>query len=298
MNHFMEKWPKVAVVILHWNNYPDTKECLLSLRKIDYPNYQVILIDNGSTDGSAEKLKREFPDCHFILHQKNEGFAKGSNAGFRYATRNHFDYILSLNNDTTVHQNFLTELVQKAEKMPTFGIFSPKILNYYHPEILDSTGHTFRLGTLVDRGHGKVDRGQFDRKTRIIGACAACALYRVAMLKDIGLFDEVYGTQYEDAELSWRAHRRGWKAKFVPLSIVFHKRGATKRKDAQIYYQLEGPRHLENVVRTVKRHGSVAHKLFFALYLLKTIIYKGVKEKFKVFSNPYTEALRQLLRRQ
>lgn len=297
MNHSEEKCPKVAVVILNWNNYPDTKECLLSLRKIDCPNYQVILVDNGSTDGSAEKLKKEFPECHFILHQKNEGFAKGSNAAFHYAAINHFDYILSLNNDTTVQNKFLMELVQEAEKTPASGIFSPKLLNYYHPEILDSTGHTFRFGSLVDRGHGKIDRSQYDKKTRIIGACAACALYRVVMLKDTGLFDEQYGTQYEDAELSWRAHRQGWKAKFVPLSIVYHKRGATKRKDAQIYYQLDVLRNIENVVRTVKRYGTVSQKFLFALSLIKTIIYGTIKGNFKVVSNPYTEALQILLGR-
>ena len=78
----MHPLPAIAIIVLNWNNYPDTRECLESLKKIDYPDYAILLVDNGSADGSLPKLKNEFPECHFILLEKNEGFAVGNNKGF------------------------------------------------------------------------------------------------------------------------------------------------------------------------------------------------------------------------
>jgi len=292
----MAKLPRIAVVIINWNNYPDTKECLLSLRKNDYSDYKAIVVDNGSTDGSARRLKGEFPECYFIFNKENEGFVKGSNIGFQYAMENDFDYVLTLNNDTSMEPNFLSELVDEAEKEFSIGIYSPKILDYYSRNIIDSTGHTFRFGVLVDRGHGKIDRGQYDNKTKIIGACAACALYRLKMLNEIGIFEEDYIMQYEDAELSWRAYSKGWRAKFVPQSIVYHKRGATKQRDREIFYHSEVLLNIQNVVRTVKKYASNIQKFFFILKLLKTIIFKAIKEKTGGSCGPYIKALRTLLR--
>lgn len=290
-----EKDPAVAIIVLNWNNYSDTQECLRSLRTIQYPRYSVVLIDNGSTDGSLELLDKEFPECHTLALSTNEGFARGNNAGLRYAQKKEYSFCLVLNNDTLVTQDFLEPLVQAAEKEEKAGIFAPKLLNARNPGLIDSTGHVFKFGVLCDRGFGEQDKGQFDRKTTVIGACGAGALYRTRMLEEIGLFDESFVTQYEDAELSWRAHKSGWKARFVPASIIYHKRGSTKQKDRNLMHRLETVNLLNNMTAAVKRHGTAGQKTLYALSLLKNGLWHSARRGGSHRPNLYLRSFRQLI---
>jgi GT2 family glycosyltransferase len=336
---------QICIIILNWNGWKDTIECLESLYQISYPNYTVILIDNGSVDNSLEqirlycagKIQVESPFYTYdpnnkpltiieysreeteigevrvdeianiqsnrrmilIKNEKNYGFAEGNNVGIRFAINTiNPDFILLLNNDTVVRNDFLDELIKSSERNTNekIGIWSPKLMKYHSPTIIDSTGHIFAWGHIVDRGEGVVDRGQYDKDVNVIGAIAAAALYKKEMLIDIGLFDESFFILYEDAELSWRAFKKKWGAKFVPTSIVYHKRGSTRER-----YKNEINDEnfsIDNVVTTTNRYASSNQKALFILLMLKTatvsMIGKAIGRN-KIGVTPYFKIIRGLI---
>jgi GT2 family glycosyltransferase len=308
---------QISIIILNWNGWNDTIECLESLYQISYPHYTVIVVDNGSADNSLEQIRsycagtiqvespfytydpknkpikvvefsredteavkgrcdriEKIPSNQKIIlikNEKNDGFAKGNNVGIRFAIENlNPDFILLLNNDTVVRNIFLDELVKSSQRDANekIGIWSPKVMKYSHPSIIDSTGHVFSWGHIVDRGEDVVDRGQYDKKIDVIGAIAAAALYKKEMLTDIGLFDESFFLLYEDAELSWRAMKKNWGGKFVPTSIVYHKRGSTRERYKNEINQ--DSFSIDNVVTTTNRYANNYQKALFILLLVKT----------------------------
>jgi len=298
--------PGVTIVILNWNGWEDTIECVKSLYQINYPNYNVILIDNASEDESIGKIKEylkyELESCQYpnnileynereyntvtldfkengfnkelilLKNSKNYGYAKGNNIGMKFAFKVfNPDYILLLNNDTVVDENFLDELIDATENQENVGIYSPKLLNYSFPQIIDSTGHIFRWGRLTDRGSGKKDKNQYDNKTEIIGAKGAAGLYKREMLQSIGLFKEDYITYYEDAELSWRAYRNSWGAKYVPGSIVYHKGEGSIKKDSEKVSYFRNL-SLKNMTITVKEYGNNTQKVLFTILIIYFMI--------------------------
>ncbi len=311
----MQNGPRASIIILNWNGWRDTIECLESIYKITDLNYDTIVVDNGSDDESLEKI-REYAEGQLEVTSKffsystdnkplvlieysrevaeggggkedlvagvpsnkrlilikngnNDGFAKGNNIGINYALNTlNPDYIILLNSDTVVKHEFLSELVWVAEQNEEIGILCPKLLKLHDPATIDSTGHIFRWGRIVDRGDGEKDRGQYDDKKEIIGAIAAACLYRKGMLEEIGLFDESFITGYEDAELSWRAYKHGWKAQYVPTSLVYHKRGASINKNKDISTKM-GLYYIKNVTMTVKRYATPLQKIQFTILWLK-----------------------------
>lgn len=314
---------KVSIIILNWNGWKDTIECLESLYQITYPNYDVILVDNGSEDESIKKIKeycqgkikinskfykydpyskpitiieiktgktkitkkqyeqsKKSPSNRKIFLIKNDdnlGFAEGNNIGMRLAISTFdTDYILLLNNDTIVKKSFLNFLVLAAEKEKRVGICSSKIINMHNSRIIDSTGHIFKWGHIVDRGNGRIDRGQYDKKKSIIGAMAAACLYKKEMIEDVGLFDPIFITQYEDVDLSWRSFMKGWKGKFVPEAVVYHKRGASIKKNSIILYKMQ-ILGLKNSVLVVKRNANSYQKYLFSIFF----IFNGFLNIFK-----------------
>jgi GT2 family glycosyltransferase len=298
--------PFVVIIILNWNNADDTIKCLKSLREIRYSDYCIFLIDNNSEDDSLEKIGNYLSNSDYfnfaglkeqnfeytnveidsglsqeqiiqIKSQKlitiknncNFGFAEGNNIGIRLAIHSISpDYILLLNNDTIVTPDFLTNLVNVAENDLQVGIVSPKLLRMSNPEIIDSTGHIFKYGFISDRGFGEQDNHQYDNKLEIIGAIGAAALYRSEMIRKIGLLDSNYFVSYEDAEYSWRAYKAGWKGKFVPGAIVYHKRGGTIDRDSDIKKNIT-TMNLKNLSRCIKKHATQAQKLEATWFFIK-----------------------------
>lgn len=156
-----------------------------------------------------------------------------------------------------------------AESDPSIGICAVKLLRIDDPKVIDSTGHVIRWGSVIDRGHGRRDKQQYDDKNNVLGAKAAACLYKKRMLDDIGLFDEDFGTSWEDAELSWRAHRKGWKAKYVPTSLVYHRDGASiKRSPENLSKQIL--LSTKNEITLVGRYGSNWQKLLFTFGRIKS----------------------------
>jgi GT2 family glycosyltransferase len=222
--------PRVSIIILNWNGLSDTVTCLESLKKITYPNYDVIVIDNGSSDNDADILEVKFAGyIHLIRNDKNYGFAKGNNIGITKAFEdNSVKYIATLNNDTIVMPQWLDELVRCAEIDASIGSCASKMLYYHRPTIINAAGDLIlKDGSGINRGRNEPDKGQYDKEEEVFGACAGAALYSREMLNKIGLFDPDYFAYNEDLDLAWRARLAGWICMYVPSAVVYHVHSAS-----------------------------------------------------------------------
>jgi len=234
--------PKVSIIIVNWNGLEDTMECLGSLKDIDYPNYEVIVVDNGSQGNEAEVLREKWGEyVHVIECDKNYGFAGGANIGIRYALRvSKPGYILLLNNDTVVAKEFLTEMVRAAATDARIGMVGPKVCNYYVRDRIDAAGGriNWRFGFGEDIGEGETDRGQFNVAQEVDFVSGSALLVRSAVIKEIGPLDERFFLYNEDADWCLRAKRAGYKVWFTPAGPVFHKQGASTGRVSKttLYY--------------------------------------------------------------
>lgn len=284
------------VIIVNWNGKHFLGECLRALEKQSYPNYDITLVDNGSLDGSVDFVYHQFPKIHVMSLNENAGFSKANNSAMIRALNDGTQYIALLNNDTKVDEKWLEHLVRIMESEQDIGICASKMLRMEAPHIIDSAGHIFKWGRIFERGHGEVDTHQYDDKLTVVGACAGACLYRKEMLEDIGLFDERYGSYYEDAELSWRAYNSGWQARFVPESIVLHHRGGTTKSNPQIEREMK-IRYAMNVVETVKRHATLSQKLMVSLTCMILLPFRALQQRLgrnDIGGGLYWEQLRRL----
>jgi GT2 family glycosyltransferase len=212
--------PRVSVVIPNWNGERFLGLCLGSLREQSFEDFDTVLVDNASSDGSLGLVERDFPEVRVVRLEENGGFSVAVNAGIRSSEAEH---VALLNNDTEVDPGWLEALVRAAGRHPEAGLFASKLLDFYDRRVLDGAGDALRLSGLPYRlGHGEVDRGQFDRPGYVFSACGAAALYRRAMLEDIGPFDEDFVSYCEDGDLSFRAQLAGYRCVYVPDAVVYH----------------------------------------------------------------------------
>lgn len=224
--------PAVAILIINWNGYALTKDCLESLKALDYGNFKTVLVDNGSIDGSGEKLKNEFPEIELLASPENLGFTGGNNLGLQWVLDHLFDYVLLLNNDTVVEPGFLDPLVSFLEQNPDYGAVQPKImLEAERDKIWNAGGGYFKwLEMTWSVGIGKTDEGQFDQEkdTPWITGCAM--LIRSAIIRKAGLLDNRFFAYYEDVEWSFRIKKSGFKLRYLPQSKIFHVAGGSSKK--------------------------------------------------------------------
>jgi GT2 family glycosyltransferase len=208
------------VVVPNWNGKRFLFSCLGSLREQTLEDFEVILVDNGSTDGSVEFVKRNFPEARLVPLGENQGFSAAANVGVRASIA---EYVALLNNDTEADPGWLEGLVRAADDHPEAGFFATKLVDFHERGLLDGAGDALRLSGLPYRlGHGERDRGQFDRLEYVFAACGAAALYRREMLDEIGLFDEDFVSYCEDGDLSFRAQLAGYRCLYVPDAVVYH----------------------------------------------------------------------------
>jgi GT2 family glycosyltransferase len=266
--------PKVDIILVNWNRADLTIECLRSLKAIDYPDHELIIVDNASTDGSAGVLKSSFPDARLFVNDRNLGFAGGNNVGVRYAVDNNADYVLLLNNDTEVDPRFLSELVAATEADPKIGIAGSKIYYFSEPRRLWYAGGSVDLwtGDTHHIGENELDAGQYDvaKDTDYVSGCAMLIKRRV--LEEIGLFDERMFLYYEDSDYCMRARRHGYRVVYVPSSVVWHKVSSTtgKVKDLQLFY---GTRNM--LIFEKRNAGLLRLSVFLPYYFGKFITYNA-----------------------
>lgn len=185
--------PKVSIILVNWNNFEDSAECLESLGQVTYPNYDVILVDNASDGNDAKLLKERFGDSiRLIENDSNYGFAKGCNIGIKDTLSRDTDYVVLLNNDTVVPPNFLDALVSAAQSDEKVGIAGGKVYCYEYPEMIWFAGGVidYRTGRTPIRGSGETDQGQFDETAKVDWICGCFLFITRELLHSIGMLDE------------------------------------------------------------------------------------------------------------
>lgn len=247
---------RLSVVIVNWNSRDDLAECLDSMRAQTHADLEVIVVDNGSQDGSVELVRNRYPEVNLLEEGENLGFAEGCNRGIAVATG---PWIAMLNNDAVAEPRWAEALVAAAANAPPeLGMLQSLMLFKQKPDVVNSTGIELdRYGSGVDRGEG-ASRADAQRAEEIFCCCAGAAAYSRAMLEQIkltsGYFDRQHFMYSEDLDLGWRARLAGWSARYVPESVVLHRyHGSSDR---------HGPLWLEtlsktNRVRTLLKNGSV-----------------------------------------
>ncbi|KKQ96816.1 MAG: hypothetical protein A3G66_01350 [Candidatus Levybacteria bacterium RIFCSPLOWO2_12_FULL_39_17] len=247
--------PKIFVIILNFNGGQNTVDCLLSFSNISKKEFEFekVVVDNGSKDGSIEQIRKKFNDVIIIENQKNLGFAGGNNEGIRFALKSGADFVMLLNNDTIVHSGLVKNLLEPLEHDSVGGVV---------PKIYFEKGYEFHKDRYKESDKGKViwyaggkmdwenligenigvdevDHGQFDIRMETDLATGCCFMVRSDVLKNVGMFDDRYFLYYEDADLSQRIKKAGHKIIYEPAAIVWHKNAESSGgsgSDLQDYY--------------------------------------------------------------
>jgi GT2 family glycosyltransferase len=259
--------PKVVVILLNWNNAHFTAPCIRSLQKSDYPNMQILVVDNGSKDGSPELLQNDFPEATLIRNSENLGFAAGNNVGIHAALETGAKYVLILNNDTEVDPGLVRELVSVCEKDDSIGISTAKMYFMNPSNVIWFAGSTVNLwtGTFRHIGCGEVDHGQFDAVTEPGFATGCCFLIRTDLLKKLGGFEESFFIYAEDLDLSVRCRKAGYRIVLNPRAKLWHKESGTMAKNTRDGHRakttpLQHYLIARNGIFVVRRNASLIQK--------------------------------------
>jgi GT2 family glycosyltransferase len=217
---------KISVIIPNWNGLAYLETCLESLKQQTYQNFEVIVVDNGSTDGSVSFLKSRYSSfIRLIELPENTGFDRATNIGIAQARG---EFIATLNNDTETHPQWLQELMKGMYYEDRVGMCASKILFFHQRNMIDKAGHLlYPDGQNRGRGCGEKDQGQYDQIEEVFFPDACAGLYRKEMLDEVGLFDESFFAYGDDAELGLRARLFGWKCIYIPTAIVYHVHSGT-----------------------------------------------------------------------
>lgn len=243
----LEPKPRISIILLNLNNYGDTRDCLESLRRVDYPNFEVIVVDNGSTDDSCGRLQSEFASARVVASKTNLGFAGGNNLGIQIALQGTADYVLLLNNDTVVDPCFLHELVQVAETDSKIGILASKIFYESEPKRIWYAGGSVKYlsGLCIHLGFDQLDQDDsFSRVTDTEFSSGCAMMLRSSVLREIGLLDEKLFVYWEDADFCMRSRKAGYRCVFVPAARVWHKVSRTCGEQSPFTLYLTTRNHL------------------------------------------------------
>ncbi len=243
---------KVSIVILNWNCKRYLKNCIESVQRQTYKNIEVYLIDNASSDGSVEYIKKEFLDLKIIRNSENIGFAKAHNLGIR---KTNGLYYMPLNPDVVLTDNFVEEIVTAINSEENIGWASGKVFfmnqDGAKTDIIYSTGHTIDKNYYFNnRGYGQRDTVGYTQKDYIFGANGACPLYKREMIEDIKYntneyFDEMFFMYGTDVDIDWRAQLLGWKCVYSSKAVAFHiGEGSGGLKDYSIRLEYIRRRHI------------------------------------------------------
>lgn len=228
--HDMAPSPKVSIIILNWNGWKDTLECLQSVQKINYPNFHVLVVDNGSRDESVAQIRQAFPDVALLETGKNLGYAGGNNAGIAQVLNEQASFILLLNNDTVVDPDILTAFVGAASVCPSAGIFGAKSYYYSKPETIWALGGNWDRSAMeiMFICQGKADTAASCVRPFEVDYVIGCALFcRVDMIRNIGMMEEAFFLNFEEMDWCYRARAAGYFSYAVPGAQLWHKIGVS-----------------------------------------------------------------------
>ncbi len=231
-------FPLVSIITVNYNQSAVTCELLESLREITYPNFETIIVENGSPSDNPDRIGTLYPECQLIKSADNLGFAGGNNLGIKHSRG---EFLLFINNDTEVDPGFLEPLVTKLRRDPRIGMVSPKIRFYYAPDTIQYAGYTpLNPVTLRQRliGYREKDSGQYDQSRETFSIHGAAMMVRRSVVQEVGMMAEMYFLYYEEHDWCERIKRAGYQVFYVPESLVLHKESISTGKESPLktYY--------------------------------------------------------------
>lgn len=222
----MPNHPRISIVILNWNGKRDTLACLHSLQQVRYPHFDLVVVDNGSTDDSVAQLRKQYPQIRLIENEKNLGFSEGNNRGIRFCLEQGTDLILLLNNDTIVDPEFLNKFASTMNQYPECGILGAKIYLFDQKNTLDHLGGKWdkKQGLFQFVGWRVDDDGASWEKPEIIDyVCGAAMLIRREVFEKIGLLEPKFFLLWEESDFCFRAKKAGFLSMICPQAKIWHK---------------------------------------------------------------------------
>lgn len=305
-------YPKIAIIVLNWNGWQDTIECLGSLAKIDYPDYQLIVVDNGSTDDSVSRIKQwaadSLPVIKLLELKENLGYAKGNNEGIRYAAKDKdVEYILILNNDTVVKKDFLGKLMEGFDAGDNVALVGPKILDHKSGSF-QPTAQTGRLNLLscilyctplkafaINNPLRRIFPRNDGRTRKVYAISGSCMLFRKAALIEIRMFDENTFLGWEEYIIAEKLNKKGYRTNYDGGSEIYHKWGrSTKKMESAakaIAFIKSGNYFIENYLRMPTYQISI-------LRLTQLLIYSIICSFNGSYRRNYPDLVRAILNRQ
>lgn len=255
----------VYIIVLNWNGWLDTAECIESCQELAYSNFHILIVDNGSMDDSETILRGRFPSIELVQTGKNLGFAGGNNAGMRCALERGADYIWLLNNDTVVDREALNELVKVADAKATNGMVGSKIYYYDEPKKIWFAGGVWRKNILLasHRGQDETDYGQYNEICEVDFVTGCSLLIKSSVIKEIGMMNEEFFLYWEEIDWNATAYEKGWEILYAPGSVVWHKVGSSIEKQSQVqtYY------NIRNALLFFKKHEPMRLPMLFVIII-------------------------------
>lgn len=264
--------PKVVVATLTWNQKEEVLACLETLLKLDYPNYEIVVVDNASTDGTFETIRERYPQVHVVRHEENLGCAEGVNGEIRYALQAGADYLLIIANDATVEPSTLSELVHVAEKDPRIGMVHPKVYYSSNPNRI-----WYAKGAKMDWFRGRFfgfiqnfeDDGSFDEEGEADFFPGGFSLVRMEAVKKVGFLDPHYFIFLDDADWSLRIHQAGYAGRYAPRARAWHKPSSSVGVESESFYYYRTRNRLFFVTKYAPR---VCLPIFFFSFLFELLL--------------------------
>ncbi len=279
---------KVSVIIPNYNGMDFFRPCLTSIMAQTRPADRIIVVDNGSEDGSADAIEQEFPEAQLIRHPENTGFCGAVNAGIKASWD--CDYVILLNNDTKADSRFVEELLKAiAGKEKVFSC-QAKMLKMSDPELCDDAGDYYcSFGWAFARGRGKPEEN-YRRPCAIFSSCAGAAIYSMKILKEIGLFDENHFAYLEDTDIGWRARILGYRNIFIPRAKVLHVGSAST---GSVYNDFKVKNTSRNSIYLIYKNMPPAQILLNLPLLIPGFMIKAAFFTAKGFGREYMGGIRK-----
>ena len=276
----MEK-PSVTVIVLNWNGKDLTIECLESLKQVNYSNFNILVVDNGSTDGSVELLKEKFPEVSILVLEKNLGYAAGNNRGFDSLKPDQPEFVIFLNNDTIVDENFIEPLVKQLLTHKKASQTVPKIYYENDPKLIWYAGGIVNLwiGSIYHLGIRQYDGPAYSKTHKTKYATGCCFCMRYEEFKEFGGFDEAFPMYSEDVDLSLWIRAAGKQVWFVPDSKIWHKVSASLGGAFSFGKMV---RKARGIFLLIKKHANLVQWLTLIVLLPIQLIIVLLKLIFKV----------------
>lgn len=264
---------KTAVVIPNYNGIKFNADCLNSLKEQSIQDFEVIVVDNHSTDGSKEEIFCNFSWVKCVQRIDNGGFSVAVNEGIRQARKDGAEYIILLNNDTVVDKFFVEKLVQAIEKNEKCFSVQAKMLSMSNPDIIDDAGDFYTvLGWAYARGKGK-SACKYNKKSKIFAACAGAAIYRGEIFDEIGYFDEAHFAYLEDVDIGYRAGLYGYHNMYEPQALVYH---AGSGSSGSRYNEFKIRLAARNSVYLIYKNQTLLQRIFHFLPLTVGFVIKQI----------------------